>query len=121
LPSKKTATNKTTAKKSTATAKKSTATAKKSTATAKKSTATAKKSTAKNTTAGETMGEKTSNPPQPGDLIVIDSAQVGSPARQGEILKVIDRGLAVSYEVKWADGHETLITPAAGTAHILPT
>lgn len=119
MPSKKTATNKTTAKKSKATAKKSTATAKKSTATAKKSTA--NRTTAKNRTARETRGEKTSSPPQPGDLIVIDSAQVGSPARQGEILKVIDRGVAVSYEVKWADGHETLITPAAGTAHILPT
>jgi len=54
-----------------------------------------------------------------GDLIVIDSAQVGSPAREGKILKVIVGQLSVSYQVKWGDGHETFITPAAGTAHIV--
>ncbi len=60
-------------------------------------------------------------PARPGDLIVIDSAQVGSPAREGEILKVIAGELSVSYQVRWGDGHETLITPAAGTAHIART
>jgi hypothetical protein len=56
-----------------------------------------------------------------GDRIVIDSAQVGSPAREGEILKVIEGKLSVSYQVKWGDGHETFITPVAGTAHIVRT
>jgi Domain of unknown function (DUF1918) len=54
-----------------------------------------------------------------GDRIVIDSVHVGSPAREGEILKIVTRELSVSYQVRWADGHETLITPVAGSAHIV--
>ena len=54
-----------------------------------------------------------------GDLIVIDSAQVGSPRREGEVLRVIHGAVSVSYRVKWADGHETLISPAAGTVTIV--
>jgi hypothetical protein len=56
-----------------------------------------------------------------GDLIVIDSAQVGSPAREGEILRVVAGELSVSYQVRWGDGRETFITPVAGTAHIIRT
>jgi hypothetical protein len=51
-----------------------------------------------------------------GDRIVIDSVHVGSPAREGEILKVVVGELSVSYQVKWGDGHESFITPVAGTA-----
>jgi|SRR3989304_481878 len=54
-----------------------------------------------------------------GDLIVIDSPQVGSPPREGEVLRVIHGEVSVSYRVKWADGHETLISPAAGTVAIV--
>jgi acyl-CoA reductase-like NAD-dependent aldehyde dehydrogenase len=54
-----------------------------------------------------------------GDLIVIDSAQVGSPPREGEVLRVNHGEVRVSYWVKWADGHETLISPAAGTVTIV--
>lgn len=56
-----------------------------------------------------------------GDRIVIDSAHVGSPAREGEILKVTVGALSVSYQVRWGDGRETFITPVAGTAHIVRT
>lgn len=58
-------------------------------------------------------------PAQPGDLILIDSAQVGFPPREGQIVAVIERELGSSYWVRWQDGHETLITPAAGTARIV--
>jgi hypothetical protein len=58
-------------------------------------------------------------PARRGDRIVIDSAKVGSPPREGEILKVIERDLSVSYQVKWGDGHETLISPVAGIARIV--
>lgn len=54
-----------------------------------------------------------------GDLIVIDSAQVGSPPREGELLSVIHGEVSVSYRVKWADGHETLISPSAGSVTIV--
>lgn len=56
-----------------------------------------------------------------GDLIIIDSSQVGSPAREGEVLKVINGEVSVSYQVKWADGHTTLISPVAGTARFVRT
>jgi hypothetical protein len=54
-----------------------------------------------------------------GDLIVIDSPQVGSPPREGEVLEVIHGDVSVSYRVRWADGHQTLIAPKSGTARIV--
>jgi hypothetical protein len=58
-------------------------------------------------------------PAEPGDFIVIDSPQVGSPAREGEVLDVIRGEVSVSYRVQWADGHQTLIAPVSGTARIV--
>jgi hypothetical protein len=60
-------------------------------------------------------------PGRSGDLIVIDSPQVGSPLREGEVLEVIHGEVSVSYRVRWADGHETLIAPKSGIAHIVRT
>jgi Domain of unknown function (DUF1918) len=60
-------------------------------------------------------------PARPGDLIVIDSPQVGSPAREGEILKVMVGAFSVSYQVRWGDGRETTISPGGGTARIIRT
>jgi hypothetical protein len=88
---------------------------------------TAKKVTAKKPTAKKAMAKKaaakkaTTNRARRGDLIVIDSVHVGSPAREGEILRVVVGELSVSYQVKWGDGHESFITPVAGTAHIVRT
>jgi hypothetical protein len=135
MPANKTIARKTSTKKANlkkATAKK--ATAKK--ATARK--ATARKATRKKTAArkGTTRGTSEASgrsstpvrrsPKRPmrarrGDLIVIDSAQVGSPAREGEILKVMKGELSVRYQVRWGDGRETLISPVAGTARIVRT
>ena len=93
-------------------------------ATAKK--ATAKKATAKKATAShgraETPVRRTATgaiQARRGDRIVIDSPQVGSPPREGEVLRVIHGAIGASYRVKWADGHETLISPVAGTATIV--
>jgi hypothetical protein len=58
-------------------------------------------------------------PAQPGDFIVIDSPQVGSLPREGEVLEVIQGEVSVSYRVQWADGHQTLIGPTGGTARIV--
>ena len=74
---------------------------------------TAKKATAKK--AGSTRTE----PARRGDLIIVDSPQVGSPPREGEVLQVIHGEVSVSYRVRWADGHQTLITPMLGTARIV--
>ena len=56
-----------------------------------------------------------------GDRIVLDSPQVGSLPREGEVMKVIVGQVSVSYRVKWSDGHETLISPVAGVARIVRT
>ena len=67
----------------------------------------------------EGSGEGSCGSTRRGDLIVIDSPQVGSPPREGEVLKVIHGEVGVSYRVKWADGHETLIAPTAGSVTIV--
>jgi len=97
--------------------------------------ATAKKATAKKATArASSRPERTAArraatpsrrvstltaPGRSGDLILIDSPQVGSPPREGEVLEVIHGEVSVSYRVRWADGHQTLIAPKSGTARIL--
>lgn len=54
-----------------------------------------------------------------GDRIVIESEKVGQPAREGEILEVIESSIGVRYDVRWADGHESTIRPTAGSATII--
>ena len=107
-------------------------------ATAKRATAkraTAKKATAKKATArassqpegtaarrAATPSRRASTltaPGRSGDLIVIDSPQVGSPPREGEVLEVIHGEVSVSYRIRWADGHQTLIAPKSGSARIV--
>ena len=56
---------------------------------------------------------------RPGDIIILDSAQVGSPAREGEVLQIIQGEVSLSYRVRWADGRQTLISPMSGTARII--
>jgi hypothetical protein len=96
---------------------------------------TAKKTTAKKTTARPSSQPKTTPahragtpsrrgpsltaPGRSGDLIIIDSSQVGSPPREGEVLEVIQGEVSVSYRVRWADGHQSLIAPKSGTARIV--
>jgi hypothetical protein len=89
-------------------------------ATAKKTTAkraTAKKTTAKRATAKKTTAKRAT---KPGDVILIDSAKVGSPPREGEVLKIIQGEVSVSYWVRWADGHQSFIMPKGSPVHIVP-
>ena len=123
MPAKKSTSKKTSAK--TTTAKKSTVrktTAKKPTA--RKSPP--KKTAARKTTAKSTVKVSAKKVPaaktmavRPGDLIVLDSAQVGSPSREGEVLQIVQGQVSVSYRVRWTDGHQTLISPMSGTARII--
>jgi Domain of unknown function (DUF1918) len=53
------------------------------------------------------------------ERIVIDSDKAGQPAREGEILEVIEASYGTRYRVAWDDGHESTIRPAAGIAHIV--
>ncbi len=82
--------------------------------------ATAKKATAKKATPrGSSQVLAKAMPAEPGDLIVIDSPQVGSLPRKGEVLEVIQGEVSLSYRVQWADGHQSLFTPTSGTARII--
>jgi hypothetical protein len=58
-------------------------------------------------------------PAEPGDFIVIDSPRVGALPREGEVVEVIQGEVSVSYRVRWADGHQSLIAPKGGTARIV--
>ena len=55
-----------------------------------------------------------------GDHIVVNPQRVGGPAREGEIIEVIEGDLRVQYQVRWNDGHESLFAPGAGAARIEP-
>ena len=55
-----------------------------------------------------------------GDRIVIESQKVGTPVRAGDILEVIEASYGIRYRVRWNDGHESTIRPAAGTARTIP-
>ena len=54
-----------------------------------------------------------------GDRIIVESEKVGRPAREGEILEVIPSSTHERYRVRWSDGHESTITPNAGSARIV--
>jgi hypothetical protein len=112
VPSKK----KTVAKKKPV-AKKKTATSTKPVSTMKPA---AKKTTGKKPAAKKTTSTSAPAPARKGDLIVIDSSKVGSPAREGEVLEVIQGQISVSYRVRWPDGHQSLIAPGLGSARVVP-
>ena len=112
MPSKK----KTVAKKKPA-AKKKTSSSTKPVTTMKPA---AKKTTGKRTAAKKTTSPGAPAPARKGDLIVIDSSKVGSPAREGEVLEVIQGQISVSYRVQWPDGHQSLIAPGLGSARVVP-
>ena len=54
-----------------------------------------------------------------GDRIVIGTDKVGQPAREGEILEVIDHESGTEFLVRWDDGHQSSIRPHGGNARIL--
>jgi Domain of unknown function (DUF1918) len=45
-----------------------------------------------------------------GDRIVVESAHVGQPRREGEVLEVV-RGERDNYRVRWDDGDESIYFP----------
>ena len=112
MPSKK----KTVAKKKPA-AKKKTSSSTKPVTTMKPA---ATRTTRKKPAATKTGSPSAPAPARKGDLIVIDSSKVGSPAREGEVLEVIQGQISVSYRVQWPDGHQSLIAPGLGSARVVP-
>jgi Domain of unknown function (DUF1918) len=54
-----------------------------------------------------------------GDRIVVESERVGQAVREGDVLEVIEASYGTRYRVRWDDGHESTIRPAAGSARIV--
>jgi uncharacterized protein DUF1918 len=54
------------------------------------------------------------------DRIIVESEKVGRPAREGEILEIIEASYGTRYRVSWDDGHESTLRPAAGSAKVIP-
>jgi hypothetical protein len=54
---------------------------------------------------------------QPGDTIVIESERAAQPGRAGTIEEVLQAQPA-RFRVRWEDGHESIVSPAAGVARI---
>ena len=50
-----------------------------------------------------------------GDRIVVELERNGTPARDGEVLEVIEHDPRTEFRVRWDDGHESSIRPAAGS------
>ena len=53
-----------------------------------------------------------------GDELVVESLNLGSPPRKGEILEVLGTGERTHYRVRWDDGGETVFFPAL-TSHVV--
>jgi hypothetical protein len=54
-----------------------------------------------------------------GDRIVVESEKMDVPPRDGEILEVIPHEIRNEFVVRWRDGHESSIRPAAGAYRIV--
>ena len=54
-----------------------------------------------------------------GDRIVVESQKVGQAAREGEILEVVASASGTRYEVRWADGHVSTLSPGGGSFRIV--
>ena len=53
-----------------------------------------------------------------GDELIVESLNLGSPPRKGEILEVLGTGEHTHYRVRWDEGRETVFFPAS-TSHVV--
>jgi hypothetical protein len=52
-----------------------------------------------------------------GDTIVVESERVDTPARTGVIEEVLQEE-PPRYQIRWEDGHTSILSPSAGAARI---
>ena len=52
-----------------------------------------------------------------GDIIVIESERADSTGRRG-VIEVVVHEQPPRYQVRWEDGHTSILTPSAGSARI---
>jgi uncharacterized protein DUF1918 len=53
------------------------------------------------------------------DRIAVESERVGLPMREGVVLEVLSSRSGIHYRVRWADGHESVFFPSAGSMSII--
>lgn len=53
-----------------------------------------------------------------GDTIVVESERVATPVRTG-VIEVVLKDQPPRYQVRWEDGHTSIFSPSAGSAHIV--
>ena len=56
---------------------------------------------------------KQSYRPQNGDVVEITGHRVGESVRTGEILEVIGEPGQMHFQVRWEDGHESIVYPSS--------
>jgi hypothetical protein len=56
-----------------------------------------------------------------GSRIAVETERVGQRERVGEVLEIIEHRGAVSYRVRWDDGHVSIFHPASGAVRVLAT
>jgi hypothetical protein len=54
--------------------------------------------------------------PKPGDRVIVEGTKVGGGRREGTLVGTVGSLI----KVRWADGTETVMAPAAGAVRILP-
>ncbi len=54
-----------------------------------------------------------------GDRIIVESEKMDVPPRDGMVLEVIHHDARTEFRVRWSDGHESSIRPAAGSYRII--
>jgi hypothetical protein len=55
-----------------------------------------------------------------GDRVEEQARSTESPARAGTIREVVHGDPSPRYRIRWDDGHESVLTPAAGALNKLP-
>jgi hypothetical protein len=55
-----------------------------------------------------------------GDRVKEQARSTERPARIGRIREVVHGDPSPSYRIRWEDGHESVLTPAAGSLNKLP-
>jgi uncharacterized protein DUF1918 len=49
-----------------------------------------------------------------GDRVLLETESTERPPRRGEVLEVKHGEASSRYRIRWDDGHESVLTPAAG-------
>ncbi|HEX2715531.1 MAG TPA: DUF1918 domain-containing protein [Candidatus Acidoferrales bacterium] len=55
-----------------------------------------------------------------GDRVIVESERTGRSPREGEIIEVLGAGDGVHFQIRWDNGHQSILFPGAGSVTIVP-